>query len=98
MDRAAVLSILRKHRADFEASGVAHLRLFGSVARDQATAASDVDVLVDFHPNKLITLISLGHVHTQLAQVLDTEIDLVPMKYLREPLRSSALREAVLAF
>ncbi len=97
MDRATALSILRKHQAEFEASGVAHLRLFGSFARDQATESSDVDVLVDFDfPD--VTLIDLGAVHTKLAHLLETDVDLLLARSLQEPLRSAVLQEAVFAF
>lgn len=44
--RADVLARRDQIRAIAKRHGAEHLRLFGSVARDEATAVSDVDILV----------------------------------------------------
>lgn len=46
MKRDEVLAIVAQHQADLQAMGVKSLALFGSVARNEAKAASDVDFLV----------------------------------------------------
>lgn len=47
--RAEILATLLAHRQDMTTRfGVRSLSLFGSVARDEARADSDVDVLVEF--------------------------------------------------
>ncbi len=49
MKRSAVLRILRKQRLELASQyHVASLSLFGSVARDEASPDSDVDLLVEF--------------------------------------------------
>ena len=49
MNRAEVLDLLRTHKPTLEQRfGVTKLALYGSLARDQATDTSDVDVLVEF--------------------------------------------------
>lgn len=49
MRRAEVLRTLTEHRNEMRTLfGVRSLALFGSVARDEATVASDVDLLVGF--------------------------------------------------
>jgi predicted nucleotidyltransferase len=52
MKRENVIRILKEKNAELETQyGVKSLSLFGSVARDEATSASDVDLIVDFnHP------------------------------------------------
>jgi predicted nucleotidyltransferase len=49
--RAVTLQELRAHRDQIvklgERFGIRNIRVFGSVARDQATADSDLDLLVD---------------------------------------------------
>jgi len=46
-DREAVLRVLRRYKQGFERLyGVTALGLFGSLARGEATPASDVDVVV----------------------------------------------------
>ena len=48
MTREAVLRTIRDNLDTVHALGVAHLRLFGSVAADVDGEASDIDLLVDF--------------------------------------------------
>jgi hypothetical protein len=43
-----VVAVLAQHREELRGSGVASLLLFGSVARGQATEASDIDLVVEF--------------------------------------------------
>lgn len=44
------LAVLREHKSELNRRfGVAELALYGSTARDQATLASDIDILVTFH-------------------------------------------------
>lgn len=47
MDKDQVIAIIRKHEDALRAEGVLGLSLFGSVARGKATAASDIDVIVE---------------------------------------------------
>ena len=49
MNRADTLAILGQHKDEMRRRfGVRRLALFGSHARDQAHAGSDIDVLVEF--------------------------------------------------
>ena len=98
MTRDRALAILREHEADFKAKGVAHLRIFGSVARDEANAKSDVDVMVDFAPGCDYGLFALGGLQQDLCEMLGTDVDLSREPWLREQVRKRALKEAVFAF
>ena len=98
MTRDHALQILRDHEAQFKAKGVTHLRLFGSVARDEANDESDVDVMVDFDPEMQLTLWELAGVHADLSEMLGTDVDVVRETTMREVVRTRALREAVSAF
>ena len=98
MNRDRALQILREHEAEFKAKGVTHLRLFGSVARDEATSTSDVDVMVDFDPEMTLTLWELGGLHADLSDMLGSDVDVVRETTMKEAVRTRALREAVLAF
>jgi uncharacterized protein len=42
-----VLQILRTHESELRQLGVSHAAVFGSVARGEARADSDIDVLVE---------------------------------------------------
>ena len=49
MERSAALARLKQHEAELKRLGVEQLYLFGSTARDEARADSDVDLFFD-HP------------------------------------------------
>ena len=48
MNRDDMVTVLRQHRADLRQRFGVHTALFGSVSRNEATAESDVDMLVEF--------------------------------------------------
>jgi uncharacterized protein len=60
MDRDQALALLRQHEAEFRKAGIGALFLFGSVARDQAGVASDVDVFFDLERTQGFTLFDLS--------------------------------------
>ena len=72
---------------------VTSLALFGSMARDEATEKSDIDVLVDFSLTPdLLTFIELEE---KLKNALGKNVDLVPKRKLRAELSQSILKEAI---
>lgn len=73
--------------------GVTELALFGSVARGEATADSDVDVLVSF--DGPATSARYFGVQFYLEDRLGLPVDLVTDKALRRELRPSVEREAI---
>jgi uncharacterized protein len=98
MDRSRVLETLRVHRDELRAAGVMHLSVFGSVARGDESERSDVDLMADFDTSKRLTLVKLGSLEQRLSELLGTEVDLSSAEWMREPVRSRAMREAVVVF
>ncbi len=98
MDRERIIVILREHAPELKAAGLAHLRLFGSVARGEANSESDVDLLADFDQSKRVTLVTVGSLENRLGSLLDAKVELSSVEWMREPIREQALREAVVAF
>ena len=98
MDRAHVIAALREHRAELEAAGVVHLRLHGSVARGEASDASDVDLIAEFDAARQYSLLDRVALENRLAEMLGAPVDLSPANTLKNPVRRKAAREAVLAF
>jgi predicted nucleotidyltransferase len=98
MDKHDVIRLLRAHEPELKAYGVVHLRIYGSVARGDASPSSDVDLLADFDKSKRITLVKIGSLQNRLTDLLGAPVELSSSEWMREPVRSRALREAVLAF
>lgn len=94
MNRDTVLALLREHLPVLrERFGVVGLRLFGSMARDTASADSDVDVLVVFDGSA--TAKRYFGVQFYLEDLLQRPVDLVTEKALRDRLRPYVERDAI---
>lgn len=86
--RDAVAVILRRYRAT-------NPRLFGSVARGDATRGSDIDVLVDLLPGGGNDLLRVAGVAEEMSQLLGLRVDVAAESLLRDEVSSSALADAV---
>lgn len=86
--RDALDGILRRYRA-------ANPRLFGSVARGDATRNSDIDLLVDLLPGGGNDLLRVAGVAEELSQILGSRVDVVAESLLRDDVSSSALADAM---
>jgi predicted nucleotidyltransferase len=86
MDRQTALDRLRRREPELRALGVQALSLFGSVARDEAGPASDVDVAVTLDPDRPIGLFALAGIGTALTDAIGAKTDLVT-----EPVRKPGL-------
>ena len=73
--------------------GARNIRVFGSVARAESDARSDIDFLVDLEPNR--SLFDLSGLLIDLEALLHTEVDVVTERGLRARIRERVLREAV---
>jgi len=73
--------------------GAYNIRVFGSVARGEADASSDVDFLVEMEPGR--SLFDLGGLLMDLQELLNCKVDIVTEKGLRERIRERVLREAI---
>jgi uncharacterized protein len=98
MDNGTILRTLRLHEPELRAAGIVHLRLFGSVARGEATALSDVDLMADIDRSKHLTLLNLVRIENRLSDLLGAKVDLSLADSLRGTVRERAIREAALAF
>ena len=96
MKRDEVLAILAAHRKQLQTLGVKSLSLFGSVARDEAHADSDVDLLVEF--NRQGGFFQLLQVQYYLEDILGCSVDLGTQDALRENLREPVLEDLINAF
>ena len=83
--REAILALAREYKAG-------NVRVFGSVARDEAEPDSDIDLLVDFAPD--YSLRHLIRLTQDLERLLGQPVEVVIAGQLREELRDRILADA----
>jgi uncharacterized protein len=84
--RREILALAARH-------GARNVRVFGSVARGEADAASDIDFLVDFEPGR--SLLDLAALLVDLEDLLGHPVDVVTEPGLKARIRQRVLAEAV---
>lgn len=93
MRRDEVLRILSEHRTELNNAGVRTLACFGSVARDEAHADSDVDLLVEFAGRP--SFARYMDLKFLLEDLLGRQVDLVTPKAIRPRMRAGIEREMI---
>jgi predicted nucleotidyltransferase len=84
--REHILSIAARH-------GARNVRIFGSMARGEATESSDVDFLVDLEPDR--SLFDLSALLLDFEELLGRKVDVVTEDSIYWLLRRRILKEAV---
>ena len=74
------------------AHGARNVRVFGSVARGDSGAESDVDLLVEFEPGR--SLLDHAALQIELEALLGRRVDVASERGLRPRVRERVLREA----
>ncbi|GGI45850.1 nucleotidyltransferase family protein [Agromyces flavus] len=72
--------------------GASNVRVFGSVARGDESATSDIDLLVDLTED--VGMFGLGSMRSAAERILDAPVDIVPASSLKPDVADAALREA----
>jgi uncharacterized protein len=96
MQRANTLMLVQSHQEELQNLGVKYLHLFGSVARDEATAESDVDILIEL--NERSGFFEFFQIQHYLEDLLQCPIDLGTIDSLKEHLREPVLNEVIRVF
>lgn len=86
------VEILKSHQTDLLNQGVRKLSIFGSLARNESSKGSDVDILIDFDSKRgLFAFVGLKN---YMESILRCEVDLVTKNALHPALKSRILRDA----
>lgn len=85
-NRERMLELARRH-------GAKNLRVFGSMARGDASPDSDVDVLVELTEG--ISGLALGGLLMDLQDLLGRPVEVVTERALHPQIRERVLREAI---
>ena len=91
-DKAMIVALIREHEDRIRAMGVKRLGLFGSFARGEQDAESDIDVLVEFEPGKK-TFDNFMQLSFFLEDLLQRRVELVTPDSIGRFLRPSIMKE-----
>src|SRR5437867_4653904 len=90
------LALLRRSRPRLQSAarrhGVRDLRVFGSIARGDETAESDVDLLVELDAGR--TLLDLIGFQQDAEEILGVDVHVAAPRFLKQRVRSRAMRES----
>ena len=95
MRYAEAISKLRSCTEDLRTRGATALYLFGSVARDEAGAESDLDLFIDYDPASRFSLLDLAGIKNRLEDELAVKVDMTTRDSLHPLLRDDIERAAV---
>jgi predicted nucleotidyltransferase len=95
MKRDDAISRIRNNAEAIHALGARSLYLYGSLARDEAGADSDVDVFVDRDPAKRFGFIELTELEFLLHEILGVNVDVSTRTGLHPALSENIEKSAV---
>ena len=93
-----VLATLRAHEPELCTAGIRSLSVFGSVARGDAEAESDVDLAAELDPDAHMDLFRLTALERRIAELLGRRVDLLPEPVETPRLQANIDRDRLLAF
>lgn len=85
-NRDEILRISMKH-------GASNIRIFGSVARNQETNKSDLDILVDLEKGR--SLMDHAALIIELQDLLGCKVDVATERGLKERIRAQVMKDLI---
>jgi predicted nucleotidyltransferase len=98
MDKDDVIAVLRSHRPELEKLGVRHAALFGSVARGEAGAESDIDIAIDLDMTRKPTVYDYVGMQQYIRALFDGPVDVVDREALKSGVKERVVADLVHAF
>lgn len=95
MTQEEIITTLRSLKSKYHDDGIEILGLFGSYARGEASAKSDVDVLIELQDGVTHIYEKKSHLKKELESLLHTPVDIVRQKYLKPYAKEMVLNETI---
>jgi len=97
MNRAVIINRIRRVQDALQAAGVSHAYLFGSAARGEADAHSDVDVALNLAEGRKLDIIELCQLQALISDAAGIDAD-VTLRHKLKELQGDFNRDAVQIF
>jgi uncharacterized protein len=98
MNRNEIIRRLRRDTDALRAMGAMSLYLFGSAARNETTAESDLDLFIDYDADARFSLLDLVGIKQFLEEAMSMEVDVTTRDSLHPMLRDDIERSALRVF
>jgi uncharacterized protein len=98
MNAKDAITILQAHADELRARGVRHAALFGSVARGEHTAQSDLDIMVELDPDAKLDVFDYVDIKQFIASLFSYPVDVVNRDGLKSDVRGPAVADSLYAF
>jgi uncharacterized protein len=98
MNRSEAIARLKACADAIKARGATSLYLFGSTVRGEAKADSDIDMFIDYDPQKKFSLVDLAGIKLFLEDTLGMDVDVTTRDSLHPMLRENIEQSAVRVF
>lgn len=93
-----VLDLLRKHQPELRAMGVIHAGVYGSVARGEDTATSDIDILIEADRSRVRDLFDYGGIQEALQRWVGGDVDVKDRAWMKPDFINRISKDHVSAF
>jgi len=102
MTKDEIIAKLLEHRSEFEAAGIMHMSLFGSVARGDDGPESDIDVAISLEDRVIQSgfgyFSTMEIVKERIEDITGRSVDVLSEPVQKERLRLELERDRVVAF
>jgi uncharacterized protein len=98
MSRDEILARLREFEPALRQRGVAHAALFGSSARGDNGPESDIDIMVEFAPEVVLSVYEYVALKSYIAELFGVPVDVVNRAGLKPVIGPAITAEALYAF
>lgn len=98
MKRTVIIEVLKAAEPTLRSKGVAHAALFGSFARSEHCADSDIDIMVEIEPGAELDVFGyVGIVHA-IEDLFPIPVDVSNRRVMKPHVGPAAERDAIYAF
>ncbi|MDT7533253.1 nucleotidyltransferase domain-containing protein [Sphingobium sp. SA2] len=98
MTREEAIARIKPHEAELRAAGITSLALFGSVARGEARADSDVDLMCEIDKTRVHDLLDFIGIQLRLKDIVGQQVDLVQQAFMRPRIAQNAAKDQIRVF